>query len=66
MNDPLVDAIVYIGGTGTHWTVPVAERVVSDGGYAAEVLARSQEFKAINVPGAANQQGASRIRSFVY
>jgi glycine reductase len=65
-NFPEVDAIVCIGGNGTRWKLPRAERVLAADGGMAELLAGPFEIDSLNVVGVANQQGASRLRSVVY
>jgi glycine reductase len=65
-NFPEVNAIVCIGGNGTKWQLPRAERVIAASGGMAELLAGPLEIEALNVSGVANQQGASKLRSMVY
>jgi glycine reductase len=65
-NFPEVDAIVCIGGNGTKWRLPRAERVIAANGGMAELLAGPLDIDALNVSGVANQQGASKLRSMVY
>jgi len=65
-NFPEVDAIVCIGGNGTHWKLPQVERVIAANSGLAELLAGPFEIESLNVVGVANQQGASRLRSMVY
>jgi hypothetical protein len=61
-----VDAIVHVGGIGTRWSVPAVERAIA-GNPADEVaLAAPQRLDASRLCGVVNQQGASRLRSFVY
>jgi sarcosine reductase len=61
-----VDAIVCIGGNGTHWKLPQVKRVIAANSGLAELLAGPFEIESLNVVGVANQQGASRLRSMVY
>jgi glycine reductase complex component B subunit alpha and beta len=65
-NSPEVDAIVCIGGNGTRWQLPRAERVLAANGGMAELLAGPVEIDSLNIVGVANQQGASRLRSVIY
>lgn len=65
-NFPEVNAIVCIGGNSTNWTLPPVERVVAANGGLAELLAGPLEIESLNIVGAANQQGASRLRSMIY
>lgn len=65
-NFPEVDAIVCVGGNGTRWTLPRAERVWAANSGIAELLAGPFEIDSLNIVGVANQQGASRLRSMVY
>ncbi len=61
-----VNAIVCIGGNGTSWKVPRADRVVAASQELKDLLAGPLEIDALNVVGVANQQGASRLRAMVY
>jgi sarcosine reductase len=65
-NFPEVNAIVCIGGNGTAWRAPRAERVIAATPQMAEELRGPVDLEAMNVIGIANQQGASRLRSMVY
>ena len=65
-NYPEVDAIVYVGGNDTKWAVSEAQRVVAGNAEALEALKVPQELAANVICGVTNQQGASRLRSFVY
>jgi sarcosine reductase len=65
-NFPEVDAIVCVGGNGTHWKLPQVARVIAANSGLAELLAGPFEIESLNVVGVANQQGASRLRSMVY
>ena len=65
-NFPEVDAIVYCGGMDTKWSMPEPQRIVGGSTATAAALGEIREVAAANVCGATNQQGASRIRSFVY
>src|SRR5215813_2501584 len=61
-----VDAIVYVGGTDTRWTVPAVSRVIAGTPEAATALAAAQVLDAGRLCGVTNQQGASQLRAFVY
>lgn len=61
-----VDAIVYVGGNDTKWSVPEAQRVVAGNSEALEALKVPQDLAANVICGLTSQQGASRLRSFVY
>jgi hypothetical protein len=61
-----VDAIVHVGGQGTSWSVPAVERTVAPAPVVAAALRESQRLEAARICGVTSQQGASRIRSFVY
>ena len=61
-----VDAIVYVGGTDTRWSVPAVEHSISGNPEAAAVLGEPQNIDASRICGVTSQQGASRLRSFVY
>ncbi len=65
-NFPEVNAIVCIGGNGTTWRAPRAERVIAATPEIAEQLRGPVDLEALNVIGVANQQGASRLRAMVY
>ncbi|MGN6734635.1 MAG: glycine/sarcosine/betaine reductase component B subunit [Candidatus Binatia bacterium] len=65
-NFPEVDAIVCIGGNGTRWELPRAERALAANSGLAELLAGPIEIDSLNIVGVANQQGASRLRSVIY
>ncbi|HYA27425.1 MAG TPA: glycine/sarcosine/betaine reductase component B subunit [Acidobacteriota bacterium] len=65
-NFPEVNAIVCIGGNGTHWKLPPVERVVAANSGLAEILSGPFEIDSLNVIGVANQQGASKLRSMIY
>jgi hypothetical protein len=65
-NFPEIDAIVYCGGMDTKWAMPEPQRIVAGSTATAAALGEIREISAANVCGATNQQGASRIRSFVY
>jgi glycine reductase len=65
-NYPEVDAMVHVGGNGTHWSVPAVERAIAGNPEAATALAAPQRLDAARLCGITNQQGASRLRSFVY
>jgi len=61
-----VDAIVHVGGQGTSWTVPAVERTVAPTPEVAAALRASQQLEAARICGVTSQQGAARVRSFVY
>ena len=61
-----VDAIVYVGGTDTRWTVPAVSRVIAGTPEAATALAAAQVLDAGRLCGVTNQQGASHLRAFVH
>ena len=61
-----VDAIVYVGGNDTGWAVEEAQRVIGGSGETAEALKAPQRLSAAEICGVTSQQGASRLRSFVY
>jgi glycine reductase len=61
-----VDAIVYVGGNDTHWTVPAVPRVIAGTPAAAEALQAAQVLDAGRLCGVTNQQGASHLRALVY
>ena len=61
-----VDAIVYVGGTDTRWTVPAVSRVIAGTPAAAEALQAAQVLDAGRLCGVTNQQGASHLRAFVH
>ncbi len=61
-----VDAIVHVGGQGTSWSVPAVERTIAPTPEVAAALRASQQLEAARICGVASQQGAARIRSFVY
>ena len=65
-NFPEVNAIVCIGGNDTRWRVPRVRRVIAANNGLAEALAGPFEIDSLNVVGAANQQGASRLTSPIY
>lgn len=60
-----VEAIVYVGGNDTHWSVPALERVITGDPAAATALGEPQELDASRVCGVVGQQGASRLRAFL-
>jgi sarcosine reductase len=61
-----VDAMVLVGGHDTSWSVPAVTRTIAGTPEAAATLAESQQLDAARICGVTNQQGASRLRSFVY
>jgi glycine reductase len=65
-NFPEVNAIVCIGGNSTSWQAQRVERVIAANPETADFLRGPLEVTAMNVIGAANQQGASRLRAMIY
>lgn len=61
-----VDAIVHVGGQGTRWLVPEVERAIAPTPEVAAALRASQTLEAARICGVSSQQGAARLRSFVY
>jgi glycine reductase len=61
-----VDAIVHVGGNDSRWSVPAVARAIAATSAAAAALRAAQELEAARICGVTNQQGASRLRSFVY
>jgi sarcosine reductase len=61
-----VDAIVYVGGNDTRWTVPAVPRVIAGTPEAATALAAAQVLDAGRLCGVTSQQGASHLRAFVH
>jgi len=61
-----VDAIVHVGGRDTRWSVPAVARAIAGTPAAAAALGAPQQLDAARICGVTNQQGASRLRSFVY
>ena len=61
-----VDAIVYVGGTDTGWDAPASSKVIAGNGELAEALGAPMHIQSGNLCGVTSQQGASRLRSFVY
>ncbi len=61
-----VDAIVHVGGQGTSWSVPAVERSLAPMPELAAALRESQSLEAARICGVSSQQGAARLRSFVY
>jgi hypothetical protein len=61
-----VDAVVHVGGNDTRWSVPAVERAIAGNPEDASALGASQQLDASRLCGVTNQQGASRLRSFVY
>jgi glycine reductase complex component B subunit alpha and beta len=60
-----VDAMVHVGGNDIHWSVPAVERAIAGDPEAAATLGAAQRLDASRLCGVTNQQGASRLRSFV-
>jgi sarcosine reductase len=65
-NVPEVNAIVYNGGNGTRWQVPMVDRVIAPTPELRELLAGPLVLAASEVAGVMNQQGASRLRAMIY
>ena len=65
-NYPEVDAIVYVGGNGTNFTVSAVEKVIAGNPAVVTALEAAQEFPAASICGVTSQQGGSRLRCFVY
>ncbi len=61
-----VDAIVHVGGQGTSWSVPAVQRAIAPTPEVAAALQVSQTLEAARICGVSSQQGAARLRSFVY
>jgi hypothetical protein len=61
-----VDAIVHVGGIGSRWSVPAVARAIAANPSDEAALAAPQRLEAGRLCGVVNQQGASRVRSFVY
>jgi glycine reductase len=65
-NVPEVNAIVYNGGNGTRWEVPMVDRIIAPTPELRESLAGPLVVEASDIAGVTNQQGASRMRAMVY
>ena len=61
-----VDAMVHIGGNDTRWSVPAVQRAIAATPDMAAALGEPRLIDAASLCGVRNQQGASRLRSFVY
>jgi glycine reductase len=61
-----VDAMVHIGGNDTRWSVPAVPRSLAATPEVATALGELRQIDATSLCGIRNQQGASRLRSFVY
>ena len=61
-----VDAIVYVGGRDTSWSVAAVERAIAGDPEAAATLGASQQLGADRICGVTSQQGASRLQALVY
>lgn len=61
-----VDAIVYVGGRDTSWSVPYAERTIVGTPDAMAELAAAQQLEAERICGVTGQQGASQLQALVY
>ncbi len=64
-NYPEVDAVVYVGGTGTQFALPM-ERVIGGNPTVEAALGAMRTVASRSVVGVANQQGAARVRSVVW
>ena len=65
-NTPEVNAIVYNGGNGTRWEVPMVDRIIAPTPELRELLAGPLVVAASDIAGVTNQQGASKMRAMVY
>lgn len=65
-NYPEVDAMIHVGGNDTYWDVPAVSRPIAAAPDLAAALGQPQQIDANRLCGVKNQQGASRVRSFVY
>jgi glycine reductase len=61
-----VDAMVLAGSHDTRWSAPAVARAIAGTPEAAAALGAPQQLDAARICGVTNQQGASRLRSFVY
>jgi glycine reductase len=61
-----VDAMVHVGGHDTRWSAPAVARAIATTPEVAAALSAPQQLDAARICGITNQQGASRLRSFVY
>jgi hypothetical protein len=61
-----VDAMVLAGSHDTRWSAPAVARAIAGTPEAAAALGAPQQLDAARLCGVTNQQGASRLRSFVY
>ena len=61
-----VDAMVHVGGNDTRWSVPAVERAITGNPAEAAALGAPQWLDAARLCGVVSQQGASRLRSFIY
>ena len=61
-----VDAIVYVGGRDTSWSVAAVERAIAGDPEAAATLGASQQLGADRICGVTSQQGALRLQALVY
>jgi glycine reductase len=61
-----VDAMVHVGGNDIRWSVPAVDRAIAGNAEDAATLRAPQQLDASRLCGVTNQQGASRLRSFVY
>lgn len=65
-NYPEVDAMVHVGRHDTIWQVPAVPRAIAGAPEEAAALGAARQLDASTICGVINQQGASRLRSFVY
>jgi hypothetical protein len=65
-NYPEVDAIVYSTSGGIDWPAASVERIIAPTEAQVEALAGLTRVAPITVAGVTTQQGASRLRGFVY
>lgn len=61
-----VDAIVYVGGNDTRWSVPAVPRVIAGTPEAAAALKVAQVLDSGRLCGVTSQQGASHLRALVH
>jgi glycine reductase len=65
-NYPEVDAIVYSTSGGIEWPAASVERIIAPSAAQADSLGSLQKLAPNIVAGVTTQQGASRLRGFVY
>jgi sarcosine reductase len=61
-----VDAMVHVGGNDIRWSVPAVEWAIAGNPEDAATLGAPQQLDASRLCGVTNQQGASRLRSFMH